>query len=174
MGGPGSGARPREYPPEVVELACRLYESGLSVKQVQRHIPGFRAQTILTRYLPNLRPSGLQAKGAPSYKTLHSRLSRTRGRAAEHTCVDCGGPAAAWSYNNNDPDELTETQVGGSLVAYSINLANYDPRCTPCHSRFDGAGKWRARSATGQFLAGRKSKDKLDPRPQLDTEPAPF
>lgn len=118
MGGPGSGARPREYPPEVVELACRLYESGLSVKQVQRHIPGFRAQTILTRYLPNLRPSGSQAKGAPSYKTLHSRLSRTRGRAAEHTCVDCGGP--------------------------------------------------------GQFLAGRKSKDKLNPRPRLDTEPAPF
>ena len=72
----------------------------------------------------------------PTSSTIHTRLLRQRGRAAEYACVDCGLPAHEWSYNNADPHELVGIDHG-IAVRYSLNLASYDPRCRSCHRRFD-------------------------------------
>ncbi|QAB18703.1 hypothetical protein Leucomu_12995 [Leucobacter muris] len=82
-------------------------------------------------------PSGRPIKGAEiTHAGIHKRLLRQRGKAAAYKCVDCGGPANEWSYDNSDPEELQE-YLGDSLCAYSLSLDHYEPRCTPCHRRFD-------------------------------------
>lgn len=78
---------------------------------------------------------------APTYGGAHSRISRERGLASEHPCVDCGGSAEQWAYDHTDQDELTWTMTGGRMkgktVAYSADPAHYSPRCHSCHVRFD-------------------------------------
>lgn len=60
-----------------------------------------------------------------SYRTAHERVWKARGKASEHRCVDCGGQAAEWSYR--------------ARTGYSVNPADYDPRCVSCHRRYDAS-----------------------------------
>lgn len=66
------------------------------------------------------------------YRAAHERLRVERGRAADYECTDCGRPAAHWSYNHTDPDELTEKGW-----PFSPSPEHYSPRCVPCHKTFD-------------------------------------
>lgn len=52
------------------------------------------------------------------YLGAHKRVYRARGRADQHTCVDCHQPANQWSYNHDDPAEHTEV-IADTLVAFS-------------------------------------------------------
>jgi hypothetical protein len=70
---------------------------------------------------------------AVTYKDMHARVVRARGRASEHACVDCGKPARHWSYDHADPAEKSAPKGW----AYSLDVAHYEPRCVPCHKRFD-------------------------------------
>lgn len=70
-----------------------------------------------------------------TYLRAHRRLDSIRGRASSHACVDCGGPAAEWSYDGLDPDQKTGT--GRSPYAYSVKPEHYHPRCVRCHRQFD-------------------------------------
>lgn len=72
-----------------------------------------------------------------SYIGVHARLRRRRGRAAEFRCVGCGDRALDWSYDNADPDELTDA----AGRRYSTDLARYQPRCAQCHSSYDSAAR---------------------------------
>lgn len=72
----------------------------------------------------------------PGYQAAHWRVRRQRGHATEHRCVDCHGQAFHWSYNHECLDELM-ADVSGYEVAYSPHPDQYDPRCVPCHKRFD-------------------------------------
>jgi hypothetical protein len=72
----------------------------------------------------------------PRYTAIHKRLTRARGAARQHTCVDCGGRAREWSYDNQDAHAV-HGQVGRFVCAYSLDLDHYEPRCTPCHRKFD-------------------------------------
>lgn len=74
--------------------------------------------------------------GDGGYISTHSWIHRRKGPARDHDCVDCGNPAAEWSYNHTDPDALT-CPGRGSL--YSRNVDCYDPRCIPCHRSYDRA-----------------------------------
>ena len=67
-----------------------------------------------------------------SYSAVHVRLRRVRGKASTHSCADCGGRAAQWSYGRN-----SETERQSDYGPYSTNLDDYEPRCVPCHKRFD-------------------------------------
>lgn len=69
----------------------------------------------------------------PNYYTVHGRLTRDLGPASRRQCVDCGNQAMHWSYNNDDPDECTSS----TGLRYSPNGDAYQPRCVPCHRRFD-------------------------------------
>lgn len=66
------------------------------------------------------------------YGAVHSRLRKERGRASDHPCVGCGGPADHWSYDHDDPAEKH-----ASDGPYSTDLDHYSPRCVSCHKRFD-------------------------------------
>jgi hypothetical protein len=68
------------------------------------------------------------------YRAAHERLHVERGPAASHQCSDCGHPAAHWSYNHTDPNELHDANLG---LPYSPDPAHYSPRCVPCHKSFD-------------------------------------
>lgn len=70
---------------------------------------------------------------APGYSAAHRRVREALGRARNHPCVDCGGSASQWSYDHADGDEM----VGIDGYAYSAHPDHYDPRCVPCHKRFD-------------------------------------
>ena len=62
----------------------------------------------------------------------HMRVRNTRGPAKELNCVDCGEKAAHWSYDHNDPQEISDPRG-----PYSLDPEHYEPRCVPCHKRFD-------------------------------------
>lgn len=76
-----------------------------------------------------------------SYNAAHLRVKAVRGRAHTHSCIDCGGSAQEWSYRGGSDLELMEPRDlprgRFSLVAYSPDPADYDPRCKSCHTKFD-------------------------------------
>lgn len=78
-------------------------------------------------------PEGPPLRDDVAYRTLHSRLTRRRGPASQHPCVDCGGPADHWSYNHAGRDE----RLNPDGLPYSPDLDAYDPRCAACHGTFD-------------------------------------
>jgi hypothetical protein len=145
MGGPGSGKKPRDYPPDIVELVCGMYRDGMTVAEIRRIAPkGYRVQTILERYLPSRRPLGkrdqIGEKNASwagdrlGYEAAHARVKRLHGPARSHPCVDCGEQARDWSYRGGCPRELTCPDTG---CRYSPDPERYEPRCVPCHRRYD-------------------------------------
>ena len=67
-----------------------------------------------------------------TYGSAHQRVSRRKGKASDHLCIDCGLKASQWSYNHSCPKEL-HSQLG----PYSPDWEQYDPRCVPCHKKFD-------------------------------------
>lgn len=83
--------------------------------------------------------TGRPLKGdVPTFAAIHKRLARQRGSASLHVCVDCGGQAREWSYDNRDDQELVG-RSGRFAVAYSLDLSHYEPRCSSCHRLFDNA-----------------------------------
>lgn len=63
----------------------------------------------------------------------HDRVRSRRGPARTHPCIDCGLPAAHWSYDHADPKELIDER--GNPMSADPN--HYQARCVPCHKRFD-------------------------------------
>lgn len=83
-------------------------------------------------------PAGPPRLASPSYDGAHARVRRSRGKASDHKCVDCGRAACDWSYDHSDPNELYGA-VGSKYdgIAYSLNPDHYQPRCKACHLAFD-------------------------------------
>lgn len=71
------------------------------------------------------------------YVAAHQRVRQDRGRAATHSCVDCDGGAQHWSYDHSDPGELLDDSVNAGPLPYSLDTSRYQPRCIPCHKKFD-------------------------------------
>lgn len=70
---------------------------------------------------------------AISYTDMHCNVRNQRGHARHHPCTDCGNPAAEWSYDYQDPDEV-RADTG---TRFSLNVDHYVPRCKPCHQATD-------------------------------------
>jgi hypothetical protein len=70
------------------------------------------------------------------YTAMHQRVRSERGKASTYPCVDCGGQAAHWSYDHLDQDQQVEDKEGQALP-YSLDVNHYEPRCVPCHKRYD-------------------------------------
>jgi hypothetical protein len=60
----------------------------------------------------------------PSYDVWHKRVTKARGPASQHACVDCGEPAEDWSTVNPLSHDVRD---------------RFKPRCRTCHRRYDGA-----------------------------------
>lgn len=90
---------------------------------------------------------------AISYRGMHSRVVRSRGKASEHPCSACTCPAEQWSYDETDPAPLVGVQ-NGSTVRWSADVERYRPMCRSCHKRADNGvrkaeGRWNPRTAIG-------------------------
>jgi len=134
---------PRIYPQDVVDFVCDMYSDGATREEVEAATPkGYRVRTILERYLPGLRSHTDSARRGPAspcwldrpdYYAAHKRITRSKGRAATHTCIDCEGPAAEWSYVHACPEEIFDLKLG----AYCLHLDHYVARCRSCHRVYD-------------------------------------
>lgn len=90
---------------------------------------------------------------AISYRGMHNRVARTRGKASEHPCSGCTAPAEQWSYDETDPAPLEGVQ-NGSTVRWSADIDRYRPLCRSCHKRADNTvrqaqGRWNPIALTG-------------------------
>lgn len=129
------GKKPREYPPEIVELACSMYLSGMTVREIAAEFPkGYKVQTILERYLPERRSAAKRdQRGANNhmwrgdsagYKALHLRVAAQRGKPQK--CMECevsGEGKYEWA----------------NLTGRYEDVNDYARMCLPCHRSFDAA-----------------------------------
>ena len=159
MGGPGSGAKPRQYPPEIVKLACELYEIGMTVTEIRAvFLKGYRVQTIWNGTSPERRPCIKRNQRGPAndswrgdtpgYAAAHLRIASTYGKASGHFCADCGDTAATGRSATN----ATPPSTSDRGLVYCTHLEHYAPRCIPCHFRFD----YRGHRANGHALLARR------------------
>lgn len=80
---------------------------------------------------------GKHLQDDPGYGAAHDRVRRLHGPASQHACTDCGRQAAHWSYNHRDPNPRYAYGLSPHPVAYSSDPKHYEPRCVPCHKRYD-------------------------------------
>lgn len=74
-----------------------------------------------------------------SYAARHNHVRKVRGKAAEYSCVDCGGPARHWS-------SVHDTS--------GLDIWNdYQPRCVRCHHIYDGVPEKQSDAMRGRKLA---------------------
>lgn len=71
------------------------------------------------------------------YHAVHRRLIRDIAPAADLICADCGRPAEEWSYEGGCPDEQRQDVNRTIGMAYCVHQHHYQPRCVPCHKRYD-------------------------------------
>lgn len=146
MGGVGSGARPRDYPPEMVARVRELYASGLTIKEVQAQLPGCKVQHLMSRYGIPRRPAikrdqrgenNHMWKGTEAnYQALHLRVAAARG--APKRCSACEA---------TDPGRYEWANLTGRYD----DVTDYIRLCVLCHRRFDAARRaqtgWRTSPA---------------------------
>ena len=70
------------------------------------------------------------------YGSAQELVKGRRGAARLHACDSCGQRADEWSYNGDDPDEITGTWKGRP-ARWSLNPDHYTPLCVPCHRAKD-------------------------------------
>lgn len=85
------------------------------------------------------RSCGCQSWRIIGYMAAHDRLRRARGKADKHNCVGCGGAAAQWAYNHQDPQELICNAPYSKGYRYSLDADYYEPMCASCHKTLDNA-----------------------------------
>ena len=130
------GSKPREYPADIVALACGMYESGMTVAEIRAVFPkGYRVQTILERYLPQRRSTAKRDQRGErnhmwkgdeaNYQALHLRVQAECGKPL--VCMRCGitgvGPRYEWANVSGDYADIND----------------YVRMCQPCHRRYDAA-----------------------------------
>ena len=89
----------------------------------------------------------------PSYAAVHQRLVNDLGQASRYECADCPAGARQWSYDHQDSEELHSLDEATLGIAYSADQGHYQPRCVPCHKRFDLSHQ------NGTHLAGAFSRE---------------
>lgn len=79
-----------------------------------------------------------QRKPPESHRAVHKRLITDRGTARNQRCVDCSGPANAWTHAWETWEDVAQDRCGKRLT-FSTNLDAYEPRCHGCHNTLDRA-----------------------------------
>lgn len=142
----------RVYPEHIVEAVRRMYISeGMTVREIQEALPpGYKAQRIIERHVPTRRTTAKRDQrgsrnhmwkgSSASYGAIHLRLGQARGG-----CVECDAEAVDWSYQGGCPGEMG----GSDEPPYCPHAEHYQPRCRPCHHRYD----YKGRRPNGQFVS---------------------
>lgn len=111
------------------------------------HEPSHRGENLFTARgsaNPNYRGNEI------GYAAAHRRVEIAKGKAAAHACVDCGRPAATWSYNRADLDEMHCAERNGA--PYSVDVDCYEARCRSCHTKADHPTNRRKRDVIQAVL----------------------
>ena len=142
--GPVGLLRVHSYPPGTTctehECTGRPTGRGLCGKHLMRMYTHGSPEAVLPRRDQRADLNSCWTGDEASYNAAHKRVRRTRGRAADHLCQHCDGPAAQWAYGHSDPDERREFDKGCELV-YSPDPEHYIALCQPCHRAFDRSSK---------------------------------
>ncbi len=130
-----SGARPKIYPPELVERVATLYAHGLTQTEIaplvgltqkvifnvmRRH--GIKSRPAIKRN--QFGPKNSTWKGSKAtYAALHKRVEVARGRPAK--CGRCGasGPGRTYDWAN--------------LTGAYDDIADFERMCRSCHRVYD-------------------------------------
>lgn len=126
--------------PRRTQLTCTI--DRCHKPHVARGLCGTHYSRV-ARYESTARRPDPRRHDVPSYHATHNRLRREKGSATNQPCVDCGGPASAWSYNHDDPAQTGGTNSRGNPVVYSTSLDRYSPRCSACHNMLDRSHRTR-------------------------------
>lgn len=73
-----------------------------------------------------------------THRAVHKRLVARRGSARNQICVDCSGPADAWTHRWGTWENVAQ-DLRGKRLTFSTDLDAYEPRCHPCHNTLDRA-----------------------------------
>lgn len=87
------------------------------------------------------------------YVNTHQRMRKAKGKASDHPCVDCGGPARDWSYRHDGTMRLIDS-VGSP---YSTDPDDYVPRCKACHNVYDGVNERKGKRPQEPLADGPES-----------------
>ena len=117
--------------PDLEGIYCKTHGA-----RVRRHGDPHKVIAAKDREMPTGGDHPHWKGDQPGYGAAHERVTREKGRASEHDCVDCGDAAYHWSYTHQCKDEVVR-DVRGYIIAYSPHPDQYVPRCVPCHKRFD-------------------------------------
>lgn|SRR5690606_10216664 len=74
-----------------------------------------------------------------SYRAMHSRIARLRGKACDRQCAMCSDQAEHWAYDHTDPNPKWVT-FKTRTVPYSTDEYRYVPLCRGCHLKVDRYG----------------------------------
>ena len=124
----------REYPPEIIEKACSMYMSGMTIREIIDVFPkGFKVQQILELHLPERRTAAKRdQRGAlnhmwkgedAGYKALHLRVRSKRGKPG--SCEACDSSTVRTEWANISGDYTDEN--------------DYLSLCLRCHRLLDAA-----------------------------------
>jgi hypothetical protein len=72
-----------------------------------------------------------------TYNSAHDRVRRARGLAAGYFCVDCDNQAQEWSLSHRASAVRMGMNSNGYLRMFSVDPADYEPRCLKCHRAYD-------------------------------------
>jgi hypothetical protein len=75
-----------------------------------------------------------ERRPVPGYSAAHWRVAARRGRAQNHICA-CGSPAEDWAYRWRDAGQRLYDESKG--MWYSLDPADYQAKCLPCHAAYD-------------------------------------
>ena len=142
MGGIGSGAKPREYPEEIVKQILQWYAEGLTVAEIKAIAPkGYKVQNILQRYLPERRKAIKRDQRAEKnhmwkgdkagYQALHFRVEAARGKPMRcDWCESIDDKRYEWA----------------NLTGNYTDVWDFVRLCLSCHRTYDS----KRRQKTGQ------------------------
>ncbi|UXE05032.1 HNH endonuclease [Gordonia phage Lton] len=133
MGGVGSGAKPREYPAELVEKVRTMYAAGHTIAEIQAEVRGAKVQNIIRRHGIATRAAAKRdqrgeknhmwrGEGA-KYQALHLRVEAARGKP--NRCARCWTTTGRFEWANRTGE-------------YE-NVNDYVRLCVLCHRRYDAA-----------------------------------
>ena len=110
----------------------KLRQAHLGKKQSKEHIEKGRLSRLGKKRTEATKEKMRQAqlgKKSTSWKgnnagfsAIHKWVSRSKGKASLHKCIDCGEQAEHWSNVDH---------------SYKRNLEDYKPRCIGCHRKYD-------------------------------------
>ena len=137
MGGVGSGAKPKIYPPRLVAEVSRLYGAGWTQIEIAAAL-GLTQRIVQRLMARHGLPSRVAAKRDQADPANHMWAGAEAGYQAMHLRVKAarGKPLSCSRCSADRPDRRYEW---ANLTGRYEDVTDYERMCLPCHRRYDVA-----------------------------------